>query len=609
MATSASVPGFLATDTKRSGVSEHVHHLLRLADALIHAATTPPPAGDPAVTGDSAVTVGPLGLDLGQLTDRECVQWAQDLERLATVQQTLGVHVAAELAHRTEAGRFAAAGVRNPTDMLMQSLKIGAGEARRRLELAHATLPTRNALTGQCAPVQQPVLGQAFFTGRIGEEQALIVAKFVNEATRLADNARISTQCRDDVEATLVTTGEKETPGFLRQVGNRLMSLLDPDGQKPSHADLIAKQGIVFRKPRRGLVGISGYLTLEQYEQLMTSIARFTNPNHHQTPNNSKTGSTSDSYGTEGNTNGYDGGGNTPTTSKKGNPAPPAGTAASDSGGVPVGEDTSRLWDDTGPLITTNNPNNPTNPAGTGGGGGFKDIDGVQVPSPGGMDELPGLDPIDPHSEDRVVKDERTYAQKLLDGLVECVKIAARTNTLPLNGGLKAQLIISTRQEDLNHHDGTGVGFGIYNGPVPLRLFDQSLCDANITHLTLGHGQEILNVGRTQRLFTTTQRKILYARDLGCTFPDCTAPPTWCEAHHVIPWQDGGESNISNAALLCGRHHTLIHHSNWTMTITYGTPYFTAPYLIDPHQKPRRNTYHHGQPKTHHPSHKNPNQN
>ena len=189
------------------------------------------------------------------------------------------------------------------------------------------------------------------------------------------------------------------------------------------------------------------------------------------------------------------------------------------------------------------------------------------------------------------------------------MKVAARTDTLPLNGGLKAQLIISTRQEDLNRHDGTGLGYGIYTGPVPLRLFDQSLCDPDITQLALGQGQEILNVGRTQRLFTAAQRKLLYARDLGCTFPDCTALPTWCEAHHVIPWQDGGESNISNAALLCSRHHTLIHHSDWTMTITYGTPTFTAPYLIDPTQTPRRNTYHHGQPKTHHPPHKKPNQN
>ncbi|MFC8304948.1 hypothetical protein ACFUCV_14945, partial [Specibacter sp. NPDC057265] len=62
-------------------------------------------------------------------------------------------------------------------------------------------------------------------------------------------------------------------------------------------------------------------------------------------------------------------------------------------------------------------------------------------------------------------------------------------------------------------------------------------------------------------------------------------------------WHDGGESNINNAALLCPRHHTLIHHSDWTIELRHGTPNFTAPYIIDPTQKLRHNPYHHAQPK------------
>ncbi|MGN5735045.1 HNH endonuclease signature motif containing protein, partial [Arthrobacter psychrochitiniphilus] len=73
-----------------------------------------------------------------------------------------------------------------------------------------------------------------------------------------------------------------------------------------------------------------------------------------------------------------------------------------------------------------------------------------------------------------------------------------------------------------------------------LNLFAQTLCDPEITTITYSTGQNIINLGRTQRLFTPTQRKALYARDLGCTFPDCTSPATWCEAHHITPWQDGG---------------------------------------------------------------------
>jgi hypothetical protein len=215
------------------------------------------------------------------------------------------------------------------------------------------------------------------------------------------------------------------------------------------------------------------------------------------------------------------------------------------------------------------------------------------------------LDPIDPHSTDRVVKDDRTYGQQLLDGVLECLKLASRTDTLPVNGGLKAQLIITTTASDLHRTDGTGTVFTAHNGPVPLSLFDASLCDPEITYLSYGTGQSVLNTGRTQRLFTPAQRKILFARDLGCSFPDCTACALWCEAHHIIPWQQGGETNITNAALLCGYHHTLIHHSDWTMKLINGTPHFTAPYLIDPTQTPRRNTYHHGLPTATHPTHQN----
>ncbi|PYI37456.1 hypothetical protein CVS30_09825, partial [Arthrobacter psychrolactophilus] len=75
-----------------------------------------------------------------------------------------------------------------------------------------------------------------------------------------------------------------------------------------------------------------------------------------------------------------------------------------------------------------------------------------------------------------------------------------------------------------------------------------------------------------------------------------------CEAHHIIPWQHGGETNINNAALLCSRHHSLLHHTDWSMQLIQGTPFFTAPYLLDPSETPRRNTYHHGLPRPNYPT-------
>uniref|UniRef100_UPI001647BA76 HNH endonuclease n=1 Tax=Arthrobacter alpinus TaxID=656366 RepID=UPI001647BA76 len=74
------------------------------------------------------------------------------------------------------------------------------------------------------------------------------------------------------------------------------------------------------------------------------------------------------------------------------------------------------------------------------------------------------------------------------------------------------------------------------------------------------------------------------------------------EAHHIIPWYQGGESNINNAAPLCGPHHTLTHQGHWTVRLHHGIPFYTPSYNVDPTQHERRNTYHHGTP----PAHKTP---
>jgi hypothetical protein len=44
--------------------------------------------------------------------------------------------------------------------------------------------------------------------------------------------------------------------------------------------------------------------------------------------------------------------------------------------------------------------------------------------------------------------------------------------------------------------------------------------------------------------------------------------------------------------LLCRRHHTLVHHSDWQVRIRDGLPEFIPPGFIDPDRKPRRNQLH-----------------
>ncbi|HEX5970108.1 MAG TPA: DUF222 domain-containing protein [Intrasporangium sp.] len=85
-------------------------------------------------------------------------------------------------------------------------------------------------------------------------------------------------------------------------------------------------------------------------------------------------------------------------------------------------------------------------------------------------------------------------------------------------------------------------------------------CEAQIIPTVLGGPSHVLDQGFHERYFTAAQRLALARRDHGCSFPGCTMPPQWCEAHHITEWSLGGPTDMTNGALLCGRHHTIVHN-------------------------------------------------
>jgi hypothetical protein len=42
-------------------------------------------------------------------------------------------------------------------------------------------------------------------------------------------------------------------------------------------------------------------------------------------------------------------------------------------------------------------------------------------------------------------------------------------------------------------------------------------------------------------------------------------PARWCDAHHILPWERGGPTSVENCALLCRRHHVLVHEGGWIL--------------------------------------------
>jgi hypothetical protein len=86
-------------------------------------------------------------------------------------------------------------------------------------------------------------------------------------------------------------------------------------------------------------------------------------------------------------------------------------------------------------------------------------------------------------------------------------------------------------------------------------------CTAGILPVVLGGASEILDLGRTRRLFSPAQRKAMAIRDRHCQAHGCDIPAAWCEAHHAHnPWANHGRTDLADGLLLCSFHHHQAHN-------------------------------------------------
>ena len=161
--------------------------------------------------------------------------------------------------------------------------------------------------------------------------------------------------------------------------------------------------------------------------------------------------------------------------------------------------------------------------------------------------------------------DLRTSDQRRADALVEvCRRAAAAGGAAPATA--KAAVVVTMGYQDLL--DRTGAGTTLTGELLAPETVRKMACDAAIIPAVLGSRGEVLDLGRTVRLASPKQVQALWIRDKGCTFPGCSRPPAWCDAHHVWHWCDGGPTDLLNLALLCPRHHTIVHQKGYTATVT-----------------------------------------
>ena len=106
--------------------------------------------------------------------------------------------------------------------------------------------------------------------------------------------------------------------------------------------------------------------------------------------------------------------------------------------------------------------------------------------------------------------------------------------------------------------------------PLPVSTVRQMACEAEVIPIVLDGDGRALDVGRGARLATEAQRQALRAMHRTCIAPNCEVPFDDCRIHHVVPWEQGGATELSNLAPLCEsvKHHHQVHEGGWRLTMT-----------------------------------------
>ena len=97
--------------------------------------------------------------------------------------------------------------------------------------------------------------------------------------------------------------------------------------------------------------------------------------------------------------------------------------------------------------------------------------------------------------------------------------------------------------------------------PIPAGRLRQLACDAEVLPAIFRGPSQPLDLGRGRRRASIAQRNALLARDGKCV--GCGASASWCQAHHIKHWMDGGPTNLTNLTLLCSRCHHKVHDDEW----------------------------------------------
>ena len=151
------------------------------------------------------------------------------------------------------------------------------------------------------------------------------------------------------------------------------------------------------------------------------------------------------------------------------------------------------------------------------------------------------------------VADERSAAQRCHDGIKLGLKAGIASGGMGSHRGHPVTVIVRTTLAELNQ-----AAHAVTNPDVPMPPpartgGDTALPMRDLIRMAVdgihyqavfdNHSERPIYLGRRHRIATADQRIICYARDGGCTRPNCLAPGYHCEAHHSPGRAAGGTTD------------------------------------------------------------------
>ncbi|MEM9650799.1 MAG: DUF222 domain-containing protein [Actinomycetota bacterium] len=158
-------------------------------------------------------------------------------------------------------------------------------------------------------------------------------------------------------------------------------------------------------------------------------------------------------------------------------------------------------------------------------------------------------------AENGVTKDRHLAAR----ALVELVTGSAPADR---SGRPAVTVVVDHRTMTHGRHDRT-ICQTEQGHDLPIESLSWICCDATLRRVVQDERGVPLAVGRQHRTATDGQWAALKAQHNTCAWATCTAPIGWCQAHHILEWDNGGRTDLNNLVPLCSTHHHRVHEGGW----------------------------------------------